>query len=551
MKSGAVPVAVLIISFLILASGFWMEPVSSAAPKPAVPASFFGITVTSTVTTWPVPLPFGTAGKTAAGGPPGGTYWLSLEPSNGSFDWAPLDNLVRAARAAGVADVTYTLYETPNWASSAPNQACFATQNFGIVGCAAPPKHMSDWDAFVTALATRYKGQIQYYELWNEPNVQTEYSGNVSEMISMAQHAYGIVKSIDPSALVLTPGVSVAGIAPYTPGCSPSTCWLAQYLQAGGGKYADGVAFHGKTCLSDNQVCDQEGIGCSSAEIEACAGTGLVSQIKALRSLMETYGMAGKPLVDTEGGYSDEVGLKSLFGSADQQAAFVSRFFILQASENLSSAVWFSWLMNRKTGLMGLGTAAAETETNQSYMQTHEWLLGSTFGGPCSLSGGVWACSLSNSVGDNELLAWADTNSSASSYLPAFQVAEYQDLKGATHVVNSGQAVPIDEGPILLEGGPSSTSNSTTAAASGSTSSSPLHSTSSRSATSTNTHRSSSEGGGIPGSVNGDLLLALGLVAAVVVALGLAAVVRGRRFRRGRPSVGAMLISRLAVRRGG
>jgi len=259
---------ITLLIFLIFMSNHSTTQLASQTVPSSISASFFGITITTTTTKWQVPVPFGTLGKTAAGGPQTGTYWLSLEPSNGTFDWTPLDNLIATAKGAGISDIMYTLYETPTWASSNQSQNCFATQNFGILGCAAPPKYISDWDAFVSALVARYKGEIQYYELWNEPNVPSEYSGNITEMVTMAQHAYGIIKSIDPSAQVLAPGVSVAGIAPYTPGCNSGECWLAEYLEAGGGKYADVIAFHGKTCTSDNSPCVQEGIACSLSQIE-------------------------------------------------------------------------------------------------------------------------------------------------------------------------------------------------------------------------------------------------------------------------------------------
>jgi hypothetical protein len=460
---------------------------SSSTTAPIVP-SFFGITVPNSSTTWPVTVPFGTLGKTAGGS----TYWAALEPENDTFYWTPLDNLIATARGAGVSTVMYTFFETPQWASSDPQQSCSATKSTGILGCAAPPRYISDWDRFVTALATRYAGQIQYYELWNEPNVQTEYSGNVTEMVAMAKSAYSIIKAVDPSAQVLSPGIAVAGIEPYAPGCSPSLCWLAEYLQAGGGQYADAVAFHGKTCLSDNSACTQEGIACQAAEIEACAGSSLVGQIAGIRSLLATYGISGDPLVNTEGGYSDEVPENNLWGSADQQAAFVSRFFIIQASEDLPVAVYFSWLANKQTGLMGFGTSSAESETNLAYEETRSWILGATFDGPCSLASGVWTCSITDAAGNQDLLVWADTNSSATSYAAPGQYDQYQDLKGVTEAITPGSPVPIDEEPVLLESAGSSTSSASTSASTSSASATVSTTTLSTASTSTGLSTSTS-----------------------------------------------------------
>ena len=523
--------SVAVVGALILLSTFQFmpAPASSPAAPAGVPPTFFGVSVPVSTTSWPPEVPFGTMWKTASGGPPGGTYWAQLEPSNGTFDWAPLDNVIAAAREGGVGSVGYTLYETPAWASSDPAQSCFATDNFGIYGCAAPPKHIGDWDRFVEAVATRYKGEIQYYEVWNEPNVSTEYSGNLTEMVSLAGHAYSIIRSTDPGAKVLAPGVAVAGIRPYSAGCPPSQCWLAEYLQAGGGAYADGIDFHGKTCLSDNAVCVDEGIACPAAEIESCAGSSLVSQVDDVRSLMAANGLSGKLLVDSEGGYSEEVGQKGLWGSADQQAAFASRFFVLQASEDVSVAVYFTWNTNVQKGFVGLGTAAAKPEIDRAYDAVHGWLLNASMVAPCQLSSGVWSCGMTSPLGREELAVFADTNSSAATFTPPAQYAEYRLLNGTTRPISPGAPIPVDEKPVLLTGAaaPTSSYSGGSSATRPSTTTSTLpasssQSASSRSATfSRSSSSSSSVAGGVP-SFPYQPLLAAAVAAAVAVSYALA-----------------------------
>ena len=406
-------------------------------------------------------MPVGTLGKTE------GTEWNDVEPSNGTFDWAPLDQTISEARSAGVTNFIYTLWSTPKWASSEPNQSCILTALEGVTGCAAPPTNINDWDNFVRALVTRYRGEIQYYELWNEANLAETYSGTVTEMVTMAEHAYADIKSIDPQAMVLTPSVSRVGILPYSPGCIQSECWLAEYLQAGGGDYADGVAFHPYACFPTEAACGQLGIACPEGEIQACAGTPLTTEINGIRSIVANYGLSGKPLVATEGGFPSDINSENLTGTADQQTAYVSRWFILQASENVSIAVWFSEFPFQ-SGLAGFGTAGAEAEINQGYEQTYKWIVGATFAGPCTLSGGLWTCSITSSAGFPELLVWADTNSSSVPYAPPGQFTHFQDLSGVSHEVQPGSSITLNEKPILLE-----TTTSTTTTTNSATSSVP------------------------------------------------------------------------------
>ncbi|MGA2874594.1 MAG: hypothetical protein ABSE82_03550 [Nitrososphaerales archaeon] len=352
----------------------------------------------------------------------------------------------------------YTFFETPQWASSDPTKSCSATQNLGVYGCAAPPKNINDWNRFVTALVTKYKGEIQYFEPWNEPDVPTEYSGNITEMVTLAESAYNIIKSIDPSAIVLTPSVSIGGVLSSNPNCGSSLCWLASYLAAGGGKYADGFDFHGKACDSGTGICVSNNIACPGNAIQECAGTPLIDQINDVRTIMSNNGLSDLPIINTEGGYTTEVATNDLSNAtADQQAAFVSRFFIIQASENLQIAVWFSWFGNVKGfSFTGFGTTAAEAVNNQAYKETYDWLVGSTMNGPCSEgSNSVWMCTLTLSSGEAGLIVWSD---SATSYTPSGTYSSYQNINGTIASVSG--AIPIGNLPVLLTS--SSVASSTT-----------------------------------------------------------------------------------------
>lgn len=136
-----------------------------------------------------------------------GAEWASINTAEGKYDWTHLDLLLDLARAHNV-DLLYTFGHTPQWASLRPNEPCI---NPPGRGCAAPPRDMRYWDNFVRAIATHNKkhgGRIKYWEIWNEWDVPEYWTGDTATMVTMAQHAYRIIKSIDPKALVLTPNAS-------------------------------------------------------------------------------------------------------------------------------------------------------------------------------------------------------------------------------------------------------------------------------------------------------------------------------------------------------
>jgi len=109
-----------------------------------------------------------------------GTSWTSLEPQQGVWNWEPLDIWVAAAEQHGVQDILLTLGQTPPWASANPDDV-----NYIGAGAPAPPTDNQYGATIITAVAQRYKGRIRNYEIWNEPNDPTYYTGTVDELAEL------------------------------------------------------------------------------------------------------------------------------------------------------------------------------------------------------------------------------------------------------------------------------------------------------------------------------------------------------------------------------
>lgn len=70
-----------------------------------------------------------------------------------------------------------------------------------------PPAHNEDYADFVRTVATRYKGKIKYFQLWNEPNLVGEWGGHPvspAEYTALLKAGYEAVKSVDPQATVIS-----------------------------------------------------------------------------------------------------------------------------------------------------------------------------------------------------------------------------------------------------------------------------------------------------------------------------------------------------------
>ncbi len=71
----------------------------------------------------------------------------------------------------------------------------------------APPDNFQDYADFVEAVARRYKGKIQYYQLWNEPNIWPEWGNkpiDPAAYVNLLRVGYEAIKRADPDAYVLS-----------------------------------------------------------------------------------------------------------------------------------------------------------------------------------------------------------------------------------------------------------------------------------------------------------------------------------------------------------
>ncbi|MHB1163612.1 MAG: cellulase family glycosylhydrolase [Candidatus Nanopelagicales bacterium] len=146
------------------------------------------------------------------------TAWLNIEPRNGTWDFSRLDQFVAKSRARGVADISLVLGGTPRWAAA---QVRPMDAHWMGPGSASPPRRMSDWAEFVTAVAQRYRGRITSYEIWNEPNNVTFWSGTRAQWSRLVDVAAQRIRAADPSATIVASGFrmtgrrDVAGIGPW------------------------------------------------------------------------------------------------------------------------------------------------------------------------------------------------------------------------------------------------------------------------------------------------------------------------------------------------
>ncbi|MGI8424127.1 MAG: O-antigen ligase family protein [Chloroflexota bacterium] len=121
--------------------------------------------------------------------------WDSVETSSkGRYDWRRTDDIISAARMEGL-DVLARIDLPPAWARPAGS---FKTH---------PPTDVRDFEDFVHAFVERYRGQVRYVQLWNEPNLNEEWGRRTVDPASYAEllrAGYGGAKRADPSVRVVS-----------------------------------------------------------------------------------------------------------------------------------------------------------------------------------------------------------------------------------------------------------------------------------------------------------------------------------------------------------
>jgi GH35 family endo-1,4-beta-xylanase len=135
-----------------------------------------------------------------------GVHWGAIHTAPGVYDWAPLDRLVAKA---GDRHLTYVIAGTPRWLAKHPDQPHFAP--WLGPGSNSMPHSMSEAEAFVTALASRYRGRIKAYEVGNEPQLADflfPYTdAECNTLAEMTKRFKAAIDRADPDALVLAASV--------------------------------------------------------------------------------------------------------------------------------------------------------------------------------------------------------------------------------------------------------------------------------------------------------------------------------------------------------
>ena len=338
-----------------------------------------------------------------------GTAWSQIETTQGRYNWALLDRSVANAEKQGMKNILLVLGSTPTW-----NAKRIVPGDYPVPGAASAPKSLAAWDAFVTAVATRYKGRINAYQVWNEASLAMFWDGTPEKMAELTKRAYDIINRIDPKATVVAASTTVRLDGAFTR-------FFPRYLAALKelGWPVDVFAAH--MYPASKGTTDER-----------------AAFITQVTGALEEAGAPAKPLWDTELNY----GLAGPGPSNPRQSieGAKARDWVVQTTFDslalgISRTYWYIWTP-KPYPLLGL-QLTNDSGAVKGMRVVDQWIVGGTTTG-CTDDGSLTTCPVEKN-GVPSLIAWADDQS-----------ATLTAPEGFTQVCTTANACTDIAGPIEL-----------------------------------------------------------------------------------------------------
>lgn len=158
--------------------------------------------------------------------------WNVIEHGPEDLDWVLLDRVVDMCEGFEF-KLLLSVINAPGYLRSDPTW-------FG------PPEDYGEYRRFMQQMSERYQGRVEAYELWNEPNLAREWTGDTLSaerfVALVAEGAQG-VRAGDPDALIISGAPAVTGINDGE-GAIDDRVFLQGMLEAGVTDWVDGIGAH-------------------------------------------------------------------------------------------------------------------------------------------------------------------------------------------------------------------------------------------------------------------------------------------------------------------
>jgi hypothetical protein len=265
--------------------------------------------------------------------------WSTMEPTRrsdlGAALW-PYERIVSLARRRDL-KLLVVLNHPPDWARPADPTV---------------PADPRAFAAFARRVAARFAGQVDAWQVWNEPNLVAETNGRIDPagFLPLLRAAYPAIKAGDPNALVVLP--SLGPVSLMLPNLAMDNLWYLETLLAlNGGEasdYFDVVGMHAYGAGNDPDTYWPGNLG------DSPGWTGVPEfyfrSVERIHNLLVAFGLADRPIWITEvgwpvGGFCETWGYGAWI-TEELQAAYLVRAIEIMRTEWHWVEVAFVWHLN-------------------------------------------------------------------------------------------------------------------------------------------------------------------------------------------------------------
>ena len=152
-------------------------------------------------------------------------YWDRIEPRQGEWNFSSYDTFVDSNKAEGIKVLGVLAYDV-GWIHEDGRGRDYV-----------PPDKVADFARFVRNTVEHFRGRVDAWCIWNEPNTSRFWTGTDDEFVELTRQAADAIREVDTEVILL--GGAFNRNVPGLP-----EKFIRKLFESGAMEKVDGIAFH-------------------------------------------------------------------------------------------------------------------------------------------------------------------------------------------------------------------------------------------------------------------------------------------------------------------
>ncbi|MBF0370674.1 MAG: cellulase family glycosylhydrolase [Magnetococcales bacterium] len=224
--------------------------------------------------------------------------WGVIEPVKGQYDFSQYDAMMAIHKKHNIEVMGLLAYGNDHYFGQTPSE----------------PEHYEAFAQFATDVVRRYKDQVHYWEIWNEPNAPAFWQPQpdadaYTELLKVTAQA---IREVDPEAKIIccvTGGIDIS--------------YINRVMEQGGGEYADYIGVHPYSPPIPFETAMKE-------------------PIEDLKSMLHRHGQDDKPIWASELGFPTDTGFEGV--TDERQGELLVRTYLSAIRHGFVQTNWYDFV---------------------------------------------------------------------------------------------------------------------------------------------------------------------------------------------------------------